>query len=164
MNLLPRFYDTTGGNIFIDGINVKDVTLKSLRKNIGVVQQDVYIFNGTIRDNIAYGNSDKTDEEIETAAKLAGAEEFINKLPHGYDTEVGDRGVKLSGGQKQRISIARVFLKNPPILILDEATSSLDNESERIVQKVWTCWRAPEPPSRLRTACQPSETPTESLC
>lgn len=135
VNLLPRFYDTTGGNIFIDGINVKDVTLKSLRKNIGVVQQDVYIFNGTIRVNIAYGNSDKTDEEIETAAKLAGAEEFINKLPHGYDTEVGDRGVKLSGGQKQRISIARVFLKNPPILILDEATSSLDNESERIVQK-----------------------------
>lgn len=134
VNLLPRFYDVSDGQILVDGKDVRELTMKSLRKNIGVVQQDVYIFNGTVRDNIAYGNTGCTDEQIEEAARLAGANEFIDKMPDGYQTEVGDRGVKLSGGQKQRISIARVFLKNPPILILDEATSSLDNESERIVQ------------------------------
>ena len=133
--LIPRFYEATSGEILIDGLNIKDVTLKSLRKNIGVVAQDVYLFSGTIKENIAYGKNDATDDEIINAAKMAGAHEFIEALPNGYDTYVGERGVKLSGGQKQRVSIARVFLKNPPILILDEATSALDNESERLVQK-----------------------------
>ena len=134
-NLIPRFYDVTGGEILIDGINIKNATLKSLRSQIGVVQQDVYLFSGTIAENIAYGKPGASIEEIKEAARLAGADEFIEKLENGYDTYVGERGVKLSGGQKQRISIARVFLKNPPILILDEATSALDNESERIVQE-----------------------------
>ncbi len=133
-SLIPRFYEATCGEILIDGINIKDVTLSSLRENIGVVAQDVYLFAGSIRDNIAYGSVNATDEEIKEAARLAGADEFISSLPDGYNTYVGERGVKLSGGQKQRISIARVFLKNPPILILDEATSALDNESEKIVQ------------------------------
>ena len=134
-SLIPRFYEVTGGEITVDGKNIQDVTLSSLRSNIGVVQQDVYLFSGSVRDNIAYGKKGATDEEIRRAAKLAGADEFISELPDGYDTYVGERGVKLSGGQKQRISIARVFLKDPPILILDEATSALDNESERIVQQ-----------------------------
>lgn len=133
--LIPRFYEATSGEILIDGLNIKDVTLKSLRENIGVVAQDVYLFSGTIKENIAYGKDNATDDEIINAAKMAGAHEFIEALPNGYDTYVGERGVKLSGGQKQRVSIARVFLKNPPILILDEATSALDNESERLVQK-----------------------------
>ncbi len=134
-SLIPRFYEVKSGTITVDGTDIKDVTLSSLRANIGVVQQDVYLFSGSVRDNIAYGRADATDEEIREAARLAGADEFIEQLPDGYDTYVGERGVKLSGGQKQRISIARVFLKDPPILILDEATSALDNESERIVQK-----------------------------
>ena len=134
-NLIPRFYDIAEGNIFIDGKNIKDITLKSLRNNIGVVQQDVYLFSGTVYENILYGKPGATKEEVIEAAKLAGAHEFIENLEKGYDTYVGERGVKLSGGQKQRISIARVFLKNPPVLILDEATSALDNESELIVQK-----------------------------
>lgn len=134
-NLLPRFYELTDGKIYIDGIAIDDVTLKSLRDNIGIVQQDVYLFSGTVYENIAYGKEDATMEEIEDAARLAGAEEFIKSLPNGYNTYIGERGIKLSGGQKQRLSIARVFVKNPPILILDEATSSLDNESEMIVQK-----------------------------
>lgn len=133
-SLIPRFYDTTSGIIKIDGIDIKSVTLNSLRENIGTVAQDVYLFSGSIKENIAYGKQDATDEEIKAAAILAGAHEFISELPEGYDSYVGERGIKLSGGQKQRISIARVFLKNPPILILDEATSALDNESERIVQ------------------------------
>ena len=134
-SLLPRFYDITSGTITIDGVDIKSITLKSLRENIGMVAQEVYLFSGSIRENIAYGKPDATDEEIITAAKLAGADEFIKELPDGYDSYVGERGIMLSGGQKQRISIARVFLKNPPILILDEATSALDNESERLVQK-----------------------------
>ena len=134
-NLIPRFYELTDGVIKIDGTDIRDVTLKSLRENIGIVQQDVYLFSGTVRENIEYGKPGATEEEIREAARLAGAEEFIDKLPDGFDTYVGERGVKLSGGQKQRISIARVFLKNPKILILDEATSALDNESEFIVQK-----------------------------
>ncbi len=134
-SLIPRFYEVSGGNILVDDVDIKDVTLKSLRENIGVVAQDVYLFSGSVRENIAYGRENATLEEIETAAKLAGAHEFISQLPDGYDTYVGERGVKLSGGQKQRISIARVFLKNPPILILDEATSALDNESEKLVQQ-----------------------------
>ena len=134
-SLIPRFYDVTEGRILIDGTDTKDVTLRTLRENIGVVAQDVYLFSGSVKENIAYGKVGATDEEIEEAARLAGAHEFITELPDGYDTYVGERGVKLSGGQKQRISIARVFLKNPPILILDEATSALDNESERLVQK-----------------------------
>ncbi len=134
-NLIPRFYEITDGNIKIDGTDIRDVTLKSLRENIGVVQQDVYLFSGTVKENIEYGKPGATEEEIRLAARLAGAEEFIDKLPDGFDTYVGERGVKLSGGQKQRISIARVFLKNPKILILDEATSALDNESEFLVQK-----------------------------
>ena len=134
-SLIPRFYDATEGTIFIDGKDIKKVTLDSLRGNIGVVAQEVYLFSGSIRENIAYGRKDATDLEIREAARLAGAAEFIEALPEGYDTYVGERGMKLSGGQKQRISIARVFLKNPPILILDEATSALDNESERIVQQ-----------------------------
>lgn len=134
-NLIPRFYDVTTGEILIDGKNIKDFTLNSLRSQIGVVQQDVYLFSGSVFENIEYGKPGASKEEIIEAAKLAGAHEFISQLPKGYDTYVGERGVKLSGGQKQRISIARVFLKNPPILILDEATSALDNESEHIVQK-----------------------------
>ncbi|MDY3846417.1 MAG: ABC transporter ATP-binding protein [Eubacteriales bacterium] len=134
-SLIPRFYEVSSGSVKIDGTDVRDVTLKSLRDNVGVVAQDVYLFSGSIRENIAYGKENATDEEIKNAAKLAGADEFITAMPNGYDTYVGERGVKLSGGQKQRISIARVFLKNPPILILDEATSALDNESERLVQK-----------------------------
>ena len=134
-NLIPRFYDVTEGKITIDGIDIKDVTLRSLRSSIGVVQQDVYLFSGTVFDNIEYGKPGASREEVIEAAKAAGAHEFISSLPDGYDTYVGERGVKLSGGQKQRISIARVFLKNPPILILDEATSALDNESEKIVQE-----------------------------
>ncbi len=133
-NLIPRFYDTTEGRILIDGMDIKNVTLKSLRNSIGVVQQDVYLFSGTVYENIAYGLPGAEMEDVIEAAKLAGAHEFISALPNGYNTYVGERGVKLSGGQKQRISIARVFLKNPPILILDEATSALDNESEKIVQ------------------------------
>ena len=134
-NLIPRFYEITSGSIKIDGTDIRDVTLKSLRENIGVVQQDVYLFSGTVRENIEYGRPGATEEEIREAARLAGAEDFIDNLPDGFDTYVGERGVKLSGGQKQRISIARVFLKNPKILILDEATSALDNESEFLVQQ-----------------------------
>lgn len=134
-NLIPRFYEIQSGSIKIDGTDIRDVTLKSLRENIGVVQQDVYLFSGTVYENIEYGKPGASKEEIKEAARLAGADEFIEKLPEGYDTYVGERGVKLSGGQKQRISIARVFLKNPKILILDEATSALDNESEFLVQK-----------------------------
>lgn len=133
--LIPRFYDVSKGSIKIDGADVRDLTLESLRDNIGIVQQDVYLFSGSVKDNIRYGKDDATDEEILRAAELAGAMEFIDDLPYGLDTYIGERGVKLSGGQKQRISIARVFLKNPPILILDEATSALDNKSEAIVQK-----------------------------
>ena len=132
-NLIPRFYDVTGGRILIDGQDVRSVTLHSLRSAIGVVQQDVYLFSGTVAENIAYGRPDATRAEIEEAARMAGADEFVRALKNGYDTYVGERGVKLSGGQKQRISIARVFLKNPRILLLDEATSALDNESEILV-------------------------------
>ena len=135
VNLIPRFYDVTEGRILIDGVDVRDYTQDSLRGNIGVVQQDVYLFSGTIYENIAYGKPGATMEEVEKAAALAGCDEFIKNLPDGYNTYVGERGVKLSGGQKQRISIARVFLKNPPILILDEATSALDNESELLVKE-----------------------------
>ena len=134
-NLLPRFYDVTEGRIRIDGKNIKDVTLQSLRNAVGMVQQEVYLFSGSVYDNIVYGKPGASKEEVIAAAKMAGAHDFISALPDGYDTFVGERGVKLSGGQKQRISIARVFLKNPPILILDEATSALDNESERLVQQ-----------------------------
>lgn len=134
-NLIPRFYDVTDGEILIDGVDVRSVTQSSLRNQIGVVQQDVYLFGGTVYENIEYGLPGASREAVEEAARLAGAHEFIMALPDGYDTFVGERGVKLSGGQKQRISIARVFLKNPPILILDEATSALDNESEHIVQE-----------------------------
>ena len=134
-SLIPRFYEVSSGKILVDGKDVREVTMHSLRNCIGVVAQDVYLFSGSVRENIAYGKENATDEEIETAARLAGAHEFITTLPDGYNTYVGERGVKLSGGQKQRISIARLFLKNPPILILDEATSALDNESERLVQK-----------------------------
>ena len=133
-SLIPRFYDATDGVIRIDGMDIKDIKLKSLRRNIGIVQQDVYLFAGTVKENIRYGRPDATDEEIIEAAKNANAHEFILGLPDGYDTYIGQRGVKLSGGQKQRLSIARVFLKNPPILIFDEATSALDNESEKVVQ------------------------------
>jgi ATP-binding cassette subfamily B protein len=133
-SLIPRFYDVTAGAVLIDGIDVRDVTLRSLRRNIGVVQQDVYLFAGTVAENIGYGKLDASREEIIAAAKQANAHEFIVTLPDGYDTDIGQRGVKLSGGQKQRLSIARVFLKNPPLLIFDEATSSLDNESEKTVQ------------------------------
>ena len=134
-SLLPRFYDVTAGRITIDGQDIRHLTLKSLRSQIGMVQQDVYLFSGTIRDNIAYGKPDASDEEIIAAAKRANIHDFIMELPQQYETFVGERGARLSGGQKQRISIARVFLKNPPILILDEATSALDNESERKIQK-----------------------------
>jgi ATP-binding cassette subfamily B protein len=134
-SLMPRFYEVTDGEIRIDGTNVRDVRLSSLRRNVGIVQQDVYLFAGTVADNIRYGKLDATEDEIIAAAKKANAHDFIMSLPNGYDTDIGQRGVKLSGGQKQRLSIARVFLKDPPIIIFDEATSSLDNESERAVQE-----------------------------
>lgn len=134
-NLIPRFYDVTAGRILIDGKDIRNLTLDSLRRNVGVVQQDVYLFAGSVYENIAYGRPGATRKEVAEAARLAGAHDFIMEFPDGYDTYVGERGARLSGGQKQRISIARVFLKNPPILILDEATSALDNESERIVQQ-----------------------------
>lgn len=134
-SLIPRFYEVTFGTILLDGIDVRKYTLSSLRKSIGVVQQDVYLFAGTVLDNIRYGKVEATREEVIQAAKDANAHEFIMGLPQGYDTNIGQRGVKLSGGQKQRLSIARVFLKNPPVLIFDEATSALDNESEKVVQE-----------------------------
>ncbi|MCR5328289.1 MAG: ABC transporter ATP-binding protein/permease [Saccharofermentans sp.] len=134
-SLIPRFYDVTGGSIKIDGKDIRDIKIKSLRDHIGIVQQDVYLFAGTVIENISYGRPGATREEIIEAAKLANAHEFIMELPNGYDTDIGQRGIKLSGGQKQRLSIARVFLKNPPILIFDEATSALDNESENIVKE-----------------------------
>lgn len=134
-SLIPRFYEATGGAIYIDGYDIRKVTMKSLRNQIGIVQQDVYLFAGTIYENILYGKPDATREEVIQAAKNANAHDFIMSFPDGYDTDIGQRGIKLSGGQKQRLSIARVFLKNPPILIFDEATSALDNESERVVQE-----------------------------
>lgn len=134
-SLIPRFYDVENGSITIDGIDIRDMTKRSLRHHIGIVQQDVFLFTGTLRDNIAYGKLDATDEEIEEAARKANMEEFIQELPDGYETEVGERGLKLSGGQKQRIAIARMFLKNPSILILDEATSALDTETEAKIQE-----------------------------
>lgn len=134
-SLIPRFYEATEGAVYVDGMNVKDIKLDDLRNNIGIVQQDVYLFAGTIMDNIRYGKPEATDEEVIRAARNANAHEFIMGFPDGYNTDIGQRGVKLSGGQKQRLSIARVFLKNPPILIFDEATSALDNESEKVVQQ-----------------------------
>lgn len=134
-SLIPRFYEVTGGNIKIDGMDICKIKLDDLRNNIGIVQQDVYLFAGTIMENIRYGNPDATDEDVIRAARRANAHEFIMSFPDGYDTDIGQRGAKLSGGQKQRISIARVFLKNPPVLIFDEATSALDNESEKVVQQ-----------------------------
>ncbi len=134
-NLIPRFYDPASGEILLDGQNIKKVTLESLRSNVGVVQQDVYLFSGSVFDNIAYGRPGADRQEVIEAAKLAGAHEFIEELKDGYDTYVGERGVKLSGGQKQRISIARVFLKAPKVLLLDEATAALDNESEHLVSE-----------------------------
>lgn len=133
--LIPRFYEVDSGSVSIDGADVRDLTLASLRRNIGVVQQDVYLFSGTVADNLRYGRPDASEDEIVAAAKAANAHDFIMTLPEGYDTDIGQRGVKLSGGQKQRLTIARVFLKNPPILIFDEATSALDNDSERLVQQ-----------------------------
>jgi ATP-binding cassette subfamily B protein len=133
-NLIPRFYEIESGSISIDGNDIRDLTRYSLRRSIGIVSQDVFLFNGTVRDNIAYGDLDATDAMIEEAAKKANIHEYIMSLPKGYDTNVGERGIKLSGGQKQRISISRVFLKNPAILILDEATSALDNATEMMVQ------------------------------
>jgi ATP-binding cassette, subfamily B, bacterial len=133
-SLIPRFYEVSEGKVLLDGVNIKDINMSSLRKHVGVVQQDVYLFAGTVIDNIRYGKPDASKEEILEAAKNANAHEFIMGLPDGYDTDIGQRGVKLSGGQKQRLSIARVFLKNPPVLIFDEATSALDNESEKVVQ------------------------------
>ena len=134
INLLPRFYDTTKGSISIDGVNIKDYTLSSLRGQIGTVQQDVFLFNGTIRENVLYGKLDASDEEVERAIEAAKLKEVIEEFPEGLETPIGERGVKLSGGQKQRLSIARIFLKNPSILILDEATSALDTQTEQFIQ------------------------------
>jgi ATP-binding cassette subfamily B protein len=134
-SLIPRFYEVSAGKILLDGKDIKDISLCSLRRNIGIVHQDVYLFAGTVADNIRYGRADASNEEIIEAAKQANAHDFIMSLPDGYATDIGQRGVKLSGGQKQRLSIARVFLKNPPIIIFDEATSALDNESEKAVRE-----------------------------
>src|SRR5699024_8713118 len=137
-SLIPRFYDVNEGSITIDGIDLRDMKMRSLRHHIGIVQQEVFLFTGTLRENIAYGKLDATNEEIIEAARKAHMEDFIKDLPNGYETEVGERGLKLSGGQKQRIAIARMFLKNPSILILDEATSALDTETESIIQAALT--------------------------
>lgn len=145
-SLIPRFYDVSEGRILLDGTDIRNFTLKSLRENIGIVQQDVYLFAGSVMDNIRYGRPDASDAEIVAAAQNANAHEFIMNLPDGYDTYIGQRGIKLSGGQKQRLSIARVFLKNPPILIFDEATSALDNESEKLYRIPWKSWLITEPP------------------
>lgn len=134
-HLIPRFYEIDDGRIMIDGTDIRDIRLKSLRANIGLVQQDVFLFTGTIKDNILYGKPSASEEEVTEAAKKARIHDFIMTLPNGYDTYIGEKGVMLSGGQKQRISIARIFLKNPAILILDEATSALDNETEALVQE-----------------------------
>lgn len=134
-SLIPRFYDVEQGSITIDGVDIRDMTQRSLREQIGIVQQDVFLFTGTIRENIAYGKLDASFEEIQEAAKRAHMDSFIQDLSEGYETQIGERGLKLSGGQKQRLAIARMFLKNPPILILDEATSALDTETEKIIQK-----------------------------
>lgn len=134
-SLIPRFYDVSSGEILLDGTDIRKIRLDDLRRQIGIVQQDVYLFAGTIMENIRYGKPDATDEEVIRAAKAANAHDFIMEMPEDYDTDIGQRGVKLSGGQKQRLSIARAFLKNPPILIFDEATSALDNESEKVVQE-----------------------------
>ena len=133
-HLIPRFYNVEDGEILIDGKEIHSVTMESLRRNIGIVQQDVYLFNASIKENIMYGKLDATDDEVIEAAKRANIHDAIMDMPHGYDTVIGERGVRLSGGQKQRLSIARVFLKNPPILILDEATSALDNTTEILIQ------------------------------
>jgi ATP-binding cassette, subfamily B, bacterial len=133
-SLIPRFYEVTDGAIYVDGHDIRTVTLRSLRQHIGMVQQDVYLFAGTVLENIRYGKLDATQEDVIHAAKKANAHDFIMSLPNGYDTDIGQRGVKLSGGQKQRLSIARVFLKNPSVIILDEATSALDNESEKAIK------------------------------
>jgi len=134
-NLLPRFYDIDSGKISVDGHSIKDITLNSLREQIGIVQQDVFLFPGSVKENILYGKLDATDEEVINAVKLANLEDVVNAMPNGLQTMIGERGVKLSGGQKQRLSIARMFLKNPPILILDEATSALDTETEQAIQE-----------------------------
>ena len=134
-SLVPRFYDVVEGTVSVDGHDVRDVTLASLRRHIGVVQQDLYLFSGTVRENLLYGRPGASEDDVVAAAKAANAHDFIMALPQGYDTDIGQRGVKLSGGQKQRLTIARAFLKNPPVLIFDEATSALDNESERAVQQ-----------------------------
>ena len=134
-HLIPNFYKASSGKISIDGIDINDISFKTLRKSIGIVQQDVFLFNGTIKENILYGNLNATDEDVINAAKKANIYEYVLSLPEGFDTIIGERGVKLSGGQKQRLSIARVFLKNPPILILDEATSALDNTTELLIQE-----------------------------
>ena len=134
-HLIPNFYKCSDGYITIDGKNIDEITFESLRRNIGIVQQDVFLFNGSIKDNILYGRLDATDEEVIEAAKRANIHDYIMNLEHGYDTQIGERGVRLSGGQKQRLSIARVFLKNPSILILDEATSALDNATEYLIQQ-----------------------------
>jgi ATP-binding cassette subfamily B protein len=134
-SLIPRFYEVTEGEILLDGVNIKEIKLSALRSNVGVVQQDVYLFAGTVIENIRYGKPNATEADVVEAARKANAHDFILSLPNGYTTDIGQRGVKLSGGQKQRLSIARVFLKDPPVLIFDEATSSLDNESERVVQE-----------------------------
>lgn len=150
-SLIPRFYDVTEGSVLLDGEDIRNLKLQSLRNQIGIVQQDVYLFAGTVMENIRYGKPDATDEEVIRAAKAANAHEFITELEQGYDTDIGQRGVKLSGGQKQRLSIARVFLKNPPILIFDEATSALDNESEKIVQQSLEIWQRTGPRLSLPT-------------
>lgn len=147
VSLLLRFYEPTEGTITLDGHNLNEFAQQDLRRKIGIVQQDVFLFGDTIAENIAYGREGASMDEIRQAAKLAAADEFIESLPNGYDTKVGERGVKLSGGQKQRIAIARVFLKNPPVVIFDEATSALDTQTEKWYRPPWTTWPETEPPS-----------------
>ena len=163
-SLIPRFYDPTDGRILLDGVDLRDLRLRDLRRNISMVLQDTFLFNGTVLENIMYGVDDATQDDVERAARIANAHDFIMEMPDGYDTRIGERGFRLSGGQKQRLSIARAVLKDAPILILDEATSAVDVETEQQIQQALNKLMEARPPSSSPTGCRPFAMPTKSPC